>query len=312
MNGYRGKHAPSVPWAVSSTASSHYRSRHQLRNRRRRRLIIAAMILLLFLLVLPFTEVMFIRVDRANLTSEDLPADIGRLRVVFLSDIHYGFFFPDGRVSSLVNQINNLKPDIVLFGGDIGDSPKAAVDFFRKLPSIHARYAMLGVLGEADHGGDDLERNTVTDAMRDAGVTPLVNDVAAVRVGTSVIYVAGLDDVLTGTPDLEALARGTSAEDYVVFLCHNPSVITDAQRASDRSGRLGWFDLALFGHTHGGQIAGIGPLLDIGADVDDRYRGGWLVENRSDLLVSAGAGCSVIPARVFCPPRIHCIDISLP
>ena len=99
MNGYRGKHAPSVPWAVSSTASSHYRSRHQLRNRRRRRLIIAAMILLLFLLVLPFTEVMFIRVDRANLTSEDLPADIGRLRVVFLSDIHYGFFFPDGRVS---------------------------------------------------------------------------------------------------------------------------------------------------------------------------------------------------------------------
>lgn len=312
MNDYRGKHVPSVPWAVSSTASSHYRSKHQLRNRRRRRWFAAGAVLLLILLILPFVEVMFIRVDRATLSSEDLPADIGHIRVVYVSDIHYGFFFPDGRVSSLVNQINSLKPDIVLFGGDIGDSPKSAVAFYRKLPSIHARYEMLGVLGEADHGGDTLERNSVTDAMRDAGITPLVNDVSAVRVGTSVIYVAGLDDTLTGAPDIASLAAGTSAENFVIFLSHNPSAITDAQRASDRNGRLGWFDLALFGHTHGGQIAGFGPLLNIGADVDDRYRKGWLVENRSDILISAGAGNSVIPARVFCPPQIHCIDINLP
>ena len=70
--------------------------------------------------------------------------------------------------------------------------------------------------------------------------------------------------------------------------------------------------LALFGHTHGGQIFGLSGLLDIAGDVDDRYLHGLLTENRSTLLISNGVGTSVIPARVFCPPQIHCIDISLP
>ena len=313
MNAYRGKHtSSSVPWAVSSTASSHYRSRHQARNRKRKRWGIAAVILVLLMLAYPFLEALLLRVDRVNLTSEDLPSDIGHLRIVFVSDVHYGFCFPDSRVASLVNQINQLKPDIVLFGGDMGDDPASAVSFYQHLPSIHARYAMLGVLGERDHGEDTLEQNLITDAMRNAGVTPLLNTAAGVRVGNSTIYVAGLDDVNAGMPDLSGLAARTAAEDYVIFLSHNPSIVSEAQRAVDRNGKLGWFDLALFGHTHGGQILGLGPLMDIGADVEDHYRRGWLVENRSDLIISNGVGTSVLPARLLRPPQIHCIDVSQP
>lgn len=269
-------------------------------------------IALLLLVALPFLDAMYIRVDRKNLTSEDLPSGIGRLRIVYLSDVHYGFHFPDSRVRALVSTINSLKPDLVLFGGDIGDSPEDAVSFYRRLSSLHVRYAMLGVLGETDHGEDSASQTMVTDAMRDAGVMPLVNDVVPVRIGTSVIYVAGLDDVQAGKPALTNLAARTSEEDYVIFLSHNPSVIPLSHRAGDRSGRLGWFDLALFGHTHGGQIWGLSDLLNIAGDVEDRYLHGWLVENRSDLLISNGAGTSVIPARFFCPPQIHCIDVVLP
>ena len=269
-------------------------------------------VLVLVMMIYPFIEASFPRVDRISLTSEDLPSDIGHLRVVYLSDLHYGFYFPDSRVSSLVSTINGLKPDIVLFGGDIGDSPEDAVSFYRRLPSLHARYAVLGVLGEADHGEDIISREMVTDAMRNAGIIPLVNEVVPVRVGTSMIYVAGLDDVQAGKPSLSALSARTSVEDYVIFLCHNPSSIPDSHLSEDRSGRLGWYDLALFGHTHGGQIWGLSGLLNIGGDVDDRYLSGWRVENRSNLLVSNGAGTSVIPARLFCPPQIHCIDVSLP
>ena len=313
MNEYRGKHASTdIPWAVSSTASSHYRSRHAARNRRKRRRIWILAFLIALMLIYPFAEALLIRVDRIVMTSEDLPADIGHLRIIYLSDLHYGFSFPEMRLSGLVNQINNLKPDIVLFGGDMGDTPDDAVKFYQKLPSIHARYAMLGVLGEHDRGGDDLQRMTVTDAMRDAGITPLVNNVTPVRVGTSIIYAAGLDDVLAGAPDIARLAAGTSAEDFVIFLSHNPSIIPDAQKATDKNGRLGWFDLAVFGHTHGGQIVNLGPLIGIGSDVDDRYRRGWLVENRSNLLISDGVGTSVLPARLLRRPTIHCIDISLP
>lgn len=312
MNEYRGKHSSSVPWAMSSTASSHYRSRHLQRNKRKKIIFLVTAVLILILLLLPFADAMFLRVDRIALTSEDLPEDIGRLRVVYLTDVHYGFHFSDRRIRSLVSTINSLKPDLVLFGGDIGDSPDAAIEFFQRLPSIHARYAMLGVLGEDDHGADSLELSMVTDAMRNAGVIPLVNEVLPVRIGTRQIYVVGLDDVLAGKPDVASLARKTRVEDFVIFMSHNPSIIPDCQRAEDRSGRLGWFDLALFGHTHGGQMWGLSGLLDIANEVDDRYLHGWLVENRSNLLISNGVGTSVIPARIFCPPQIHCIDISLP
>jgi len=282
------------------------------RSRRRRNIWILLAVLLVLLAALPFLDAMYIRVDRHALTSDNLPSDIGHLRIVYVSDIHYGFFFPDSRVQALVSTINGLKPDLILFGGDIGDSPEDAAAFYRRLTSLHVRYAMLGVLGEADHGEDDLARAVVTDAMRDAGVTPLVNDVVPVRIGTSMIQVAGLDDVQTGKPALTSLAARTSVEDYVIFLSHNPSVIPSAHRAEDRSGKLGWFDLALFGHTHGGQIWGFSDLLNIAGDVEDRYLHGWMVENRSDLLISNGAGTSVIPARFLCPPQIHCIDVSLP
>ena len=171
---------------------------------------------------------------------------------------------------------------------------------------------MLGVLGDRDHGGDNLQRDKVTEAMRSAGVIPLVNALSPVRVGTSVIYVAGLDDTQAGAPNLEALSAAAGASDYVIFLSHNPSVIPDAQRATDRAGRLGWFDLALFGHTHGGQILNLGPLMGIGEDVEDRYRGGWLTENRSNLLISNGVGTETIPARLLRPAQIHCIDVSRP
>ena len=312
MNEYRGKHSPSVPWGVSSTASSdRYRPKHSTQNRRRKRIWIILIILAGILMVYPFVEATFmLRVNQISMTSSDLPADIRRLRIVFLSDVHYGFFFSDSRVNSLISRINSLKPDVVLFGGDIGDTPDDAIAFYKHLSSLHARYAMLGVLGESDHGETDLERTMVTDAMRDAGVTPLVNDLVSVRIGTSMIHILGLDDVRTGTPTLSALSAQTSTDDFVVLLCHNPSIIPETQRSADRNGRLGWFDLALYGHTHGGQIAFLSDLLDIAGDVDDRYQHGWFVENRSNILVSNGVGTSVLPCRFLRPPQIHCVDIA--
>ncbi len=314
MNEYRGKHAPSTPWAVSSTASPRYRSRHSSHNHVRRRIAVVLIILLVIMIAYPFISPLFIQEDRAVLTAEGLPADVGRLRIVYVSDIHYGFFFPDFRVSALVDQINALKPDLVLFGGGYGTDNATAIKFFRILPSIHARYAVYGVIGETDRGNSDVDLTMLKDAMRSANVLPLVNEVARVRIGSSSIFIAGADDYKTGMPNISAMSSQISLSDYVIFLAHNPNLITDAQSAVDSSGKLGWFDLALFGHTHGGQIRLplISSLLGIGTDVEERYRSGWMQENRVDILVSNGVGTSVIPARVFCPAQIHCIDVSVP
>ena len=96
----------------------------------------------------------------------------------------------------------------------------------------------------------------------------------------------------------------------MILMAHNPSLIPDAQLATDASGNLGWFDLGLFGHTHGGQMMFFSSLLGIADDVPDRYRSGWLKENRVDLLISHGIGTSVFPGRLFCFPQIHYMEIS--
>ena len=212
-----------------------------------------------------------------------------------------------------MSKINNLRPDLVLLGGDYGTDNASAVEFFlslRKQGTLHSRYGVYGVIGEMDRGESAADLTRLTESMSNAGVTPLVNKVAAVNVAANKIYIAGVDDYIAGDPNLRAVAGSVSVRDYVIFLSHNPSVISDAQLAADSSGTLGWFDLGLFGHTHGGQMRIFGSLLGIADDVPDRYRGGWLKENRVDLLISRGVGTIIYPGRLFCFPQIHYITVT--
>ena len=314
MNEYRGKHAPSQPWAVSSTASVPIRrARHLKRSKRRRFWTVLSILLIVLLVVYPLIEARILTTDKVLLRSENLPADANHLRIVYLSDIHWGFWYTDTNLGSLITKINSLRPDLVLFGGDYATDHESALRFFKVLQGmtkIHARYGIYGVPGEADCGEDAQDRVILSEAMTNAGITPLFNKSEMIKVGAGTICVAGLDDVTAGSPDLKSLVSSLSGADYVIFIAHNPSVITEAQQTRDASGSLSWFDLGLFGHTHGGQMKLFSGLLGITDDVPDRYISGWHTENRVNLLISRGVGTSVFPGRLFCPPQIHLIEVT--
>ncbi len=310
MNAYRGKHVSS---ASRRSGPSFRRGRHQVRNRHRRRWFIFLIVLLILMLCYPLVEARLLQTENTTLRSDDFPMEANNLRVVYLSDIHYGFWFSDADLSRLIGRINSLRPDLLLLGGDYATDNETAIKFFRALQkqgTIHSRYGIYGVVGEADRGESDDTCKQLTEAMTNASVIPLVNKVATVNIAGRQIFIAGLDDKLTGKPDIKGIAKSVNASDYVILLCHNPSVIQEAQVAMDTSGNLGWFDLGLFGHTHAGQMAFLSSALNIAEDVPDRYRSGWLKENRVDLLISPGVGTSVFPGRLFCFPTIHCITLT--
>ena len=271
------------------------------------KLVIALIVLLI--LAWPFIEPFMLETESVTLTAEDLPAGVGQLRIVYATDIHKGGMFTDGRVTDLISHINACNADIVLLGGDYAQDSASAIDFFHSLPRIHARYGVYAVLGNHDRTIPESNLTTLRAAMQAAGVTPLVNAVSRVRIGVNDIYIAGIDDIGNGHPDLKGVAGQAAASDYVIFLSHNPAVIPDALKAVDRNGSQGWFDLGLFGHTHGGQIALIGPMLK-DDDVPDQYTQGWFKQNRIDMLVSRGVGTSGLPARLFCAPQIHLITVN--
>ena len=268
-----------------------------------------AILLAVALLAWPFLEPLIPEVEQRTLRFADFPADIGQLRVVYVSDIHKGPFFSQGRVDNLVSRINALNADLVLLGGDYASDSNGAVDFFRTMPHIYARYGVYAVPGNHDRTVPESNLNQLRSAMQAAGVTPLVNAVAPVRIGNRSIYLAGIDDVSCGHPELTAVASQVRKEDFVIFLCHSPAIIPDALDARDASWQRGWFDLGLFGHTHGGQIGLFGGIVRDDS-VPEAYRSGWSHVNRTALLTSRGVGTAVVPIRLLCRPQIHLITLT--
>ena len=266
-------------------------------------------IVVLLLLSWPFIEPFLLQTDTKALVSEDLPASIGQLRIVYITDIHKGGLYGTGRVNDLISHVNAFNADIVLMGGDYAQNSATAIEFFQSMPRIHSRYGVYAVLGNHDRTIPEANLTTLRASMQAAGVTPLVNSVSRVRIGASDIYIAGIDDISCGRPDLKGVAGQVSSRDYVIFLCHNPSIIPEALKMRDMNGSQNWFDLGLFGHTHGGQVAFFGPMLS-NDGVPAQYMQGWLKQNRIDMLVSRGVGTSGLPVRWLCAPQIHLITVT--
>lgn len=290
-----------------------YQARHRTGRERRRRhgclSRVLTFILLVVLIGYPFLEPFLLETEYVTLTASDLSQDIGTLRIVYLSDIHQGPFYSQGRVAELVSRVNALNPDLILLGGDYANDSDGAIDFFKNAPAFHARYAVCAVVGNHDRTIPESNLSLLKSAMFSAGVTPLVNEVAQVRIGSGSVYIAGIDDVNNGYPDISLVAGQVKSSDYVIFLSHSPEAITDALKAETADGRRGWYDLGLFGHTHGGQVALLGQWLGI-SNVPTRYGSGWIQENRIDMLISRGVGTSVLPIRVLRRPQIHVITVK--
>ncbi|MBR4080299.1 MAG: metallophosphoesterase [Clostridia bacterium] len=290
-----------------------YRPRHRAGQKQRAlwmHFLTAVIVLLVTVIVVyPFLEPLMLQTEYVTLTSPSLPREIGTLRIVYLSDIHYDYFFGMSRVKDLVSKVNALNADIVLLGGDYAADSDGAIEFFRTAPQFNARIAVCAVVGNHDRTLPESNLLVLQNAMRDAGVIPLVNDVAQVRFGAGSIYVAGIDDMNNGHPDLASVAARVKSGDYVIFLAHSPAAIDAAARVDSADGMRTWYDLGLFGHTHGGQVALFGSLLNI-SDVPSRYESGWKIANRTDVLISNGVGTSVLPIRIFRQPQIHVITVK--
>jgi predicted MPP superfamily phosphohydrolase len=105
------------------------------------------------------------------------------------------------------------------------------------------------------------------------------------------VVVSGLDDHMSGAPDAAAAVRDEAAARIV--LMHAPSGLLDI---GDRR-----FDVAMCGHTHGGQVAlpDGRPLLVAHGQLSRRFSAGrYDLGDGRTLLVSRGLGCTIVPVRL--------------
>lgn len=233
-----------------------------------------------------------------------LPEAFSGLRVVYLSDIHYGALLSEARVRALASRVNALNADLVLLGGDYSETSSGAIDFFKLRPGFTARLGVFAVVGNHDRTTPEANLSKLKSAMRDAGVTPLVNEAALLRTDGKTLALAGVDDYYNGHPDYAKLSRQCRAADYVIFLPHSPDAVPDALK------RGRWFDLALCGHTHGGQVTVLGFPFVSSSVYGRKYLSGWKEIGGVPVLISNGVGTSGLPVRLGARPQMHLITLK--
>jgi predicted MPP superfamily phosphohydrolase len=258
----------------------------------------------LVLVVWGYVEAMRVpRVRRVEVTLPRLGAGLDGLRVVLLTDTHYGPIDRARWSAGMVRVVNGLDADIVCHTGDIADG---TVDERRAqaapLGEVRAKLARTYVTGNHEYFG---EAQGWLDHMRSLGWEPLHNRHVVVERDGSRLVVAGVDDrtaASSGVPghhaDHAAALAGTDPDLPVLLLAHQPKQITGAVEHG--------VDLQLSGHTHGGQIWPFHYLVRIDQPV---VRGLTRHGPRTQLYTSNGAGFWGPPLRIFATSEITLLTL---
>lgn len=237
-----------------------------------------------------------------------LPAAISGLRIAYASDIHYGKYLDRRRLADLAEKLNALDADLMILGGDYGEDSAASLAFWREIPDLRARLGVYAVPG--NHDLTDLSAAQLGKAMRSRGAVPLINQTVTLRHNGCRFALCSTDDPSMGYPDYERVARQAAAEPFVIYAPHSPDALRDAYAAADPP----FFDLALCGHTHGGQIAllGVAPRVSSihGWRYGNRYRSGLIREKGVAVFISNGVGASWLPMRLGVPPQYHLFTLK--
>jgi hypothetical protein len=207
---------------------------------------------------------------------------------------------PVSRMRTIRDLVASLEADLIVFTGDqIDRRPSDAALFSRGFRGLAAPLGVFGILGNHDHM---VEPELAEGALIDAGITPLVNEVAVLS--RSDARLVGVDEISAEHPwgaDFSLLAGFADA--FRICLCHQPRGWHEALAAGAH--------LTLSGHTHGGQIAITTRNLNI-ARLHTRYIAGPYRRDDGFLYVSRGIGVGAVPVRFGAPPEIDLLTLERP
>lgn len=242
-------------------------------------------------------------ITRRTLSIRNLPDGFRGFRIVQMGDIHLEEYTESFFLERMVQQVNDLNPDLVLITGDFvsrGPRPhtvawKAAGVAAEILSTLKApqRFGILGnhdVAVGADHVIDPLEAH---------GTPILVDSYSPLERGKDVLWIAGSDDAGTRKPDLN-FSVPPDPRAPILFLCHEPDYVDKVVLHP----RFPLIDIMLSGHTHGGQIRlpYIGPLVL--PPMGQKYIEGFYHFGHMQLYVNRGIGTVGVPFRLNCPAEL--------
>lgn len=228
--------------------------------------------------------------------------------MIYFTDTHFGKYYDVSHAKKLVEKINEMKPDIVVFGGDLLDNYARDRDSMdleylkEELKKIEVKIGKYAVWGNHDYGGGAVR--IYEDFMASCGFQIL--DDESVILENYGIKLIGYDDYLMGWTD-PSLYR-IKSDLFNVIIAHEPIVSQFIENESE--------NFLLSGHTHGGQVKLpflTNRLLPEGSGhfVKGFYSQKEIGTSTSlKMYTSSGVGMTRYPLRFLNPPEIIQIKIK--
>lgn len=228
--------------------------------------------------------------------------EIQSLNVVMISDVHMGITIKENGVDKMVDSINKLNPDIVLFCGDIFDentSTKLKEHSREAFKKIKSKYGVYDITGNHEYMAGDLSENI--SYFEDANIKFLQDE--QINIADS-LYIVGRNDPANkriteqGVKPLSDILKDVDKSLPIIVLNHRPEELHEAEAEN--------VDLQLSGHTHKGQLFPGNLVTSYLTEID--Y--GYLKKDDFNLIVSSGYGTWGPPIRIGTKSEIVNVKIK--
>ena len=251
------------------------------------------------------------------------PKEMDNYKIVHISDLHLGSFEDVSKLEEVVEMINEEKPNLIVFTGDlVNNLYHEALPFVNTLNKLRSKDGIFSVLGNHDYG-DYVMSNRLSNEWIDnfrrlkeleskCGFDLLLNDSRVVSVGSQKFNLVGVENWGAGNfnkdGDLNSAMSNVDDNLPTILLSHDPSHWQEWKSKTNYK-----IDLQLSGHTHGMQF-GIEIPGFKWSPVKYRYKqwAGLYKHNTNQIYVNRGLGHLGYAGRVGIMPDISILNIKKP
>lgn len=260
-------------------------------------------------------------VKKIKLSFPNLPKAFKGMRMVQISDIHSGSFSDTQAVQRGIQKILDLKPDVIVFTGDIVNNVSDELTEYAPLfAQLNAPLGVYSILGNHDYGDyfqwDSLEAKTenlnrLKSMQSNMGWRLLLNEHVRLEKEGEHISLIGVENTsfknrFKSYGNLKQAYSGAEQSPFKILLSHDPSHWDGEVNKKYRD-----IDLTLSGHTHGFQFGVEIPGFKWSpAQYMYKQWSGLYQTGQQYLYVNRGFGFLGYPGRVGMLPEITLIEFS--
>jgi predicted MPP superfamily phosphohydrolase len=262
------------------------------------------------------------RVEKIKVLIDGLPDTFKGLRIVQISDAHLGSFVGEPQaVLDALQTVNDLKPDLILFTGDLVNSKASEaeswIDAFSKLEAPMGKYSIMGNHDYAEYGDfapgeSEASVKRLQEIHEEMGFRLLLDEHVHLKRAEDRLVLAGVENwskrAFGKRGDIEkALANSDSDSLTTILMSHDPTHFEELVMGGKAP-----VDLTVSGHTHGMQMGIKIDFLGINyspASMLYKRWGGLYKEGNQFLHVNRGFGVLAFRGRVGMPPEITLLEL---